>query len=220
MARQVVVLGLGRFGATVATTLTQHGHEVLGIDEDRERVDALGDHLTHVVQADVADEDAMRDLGIEDFDVGVVAIARNIEASVLATMLLKRLRVRRVIARAATTLHEEILFRIGADRVVLPEREMGVQVAHTVGAPQVEDYLGVTQGYGLSRLYLPDSFAGQALADLDLPRRTGLMVVLLLRGDEVTITPPPTLRVMVNDQVVVAGPVTALERLSALLASA
>jgi trk system potassium uptake protein TrkA len=217
MKRQVVVIGLGRFGATIASTLVARGHEVVGIDSNRERVEEVSHLLTHVVQADAADEQTLRDLGLENYDVGIVAVSKQIEASVMTTLLLKRLGVRRLIARASNALHEEILFRIGADRVVIPEREMGVQVAHTFGAPQIEDYLEVADTYGLSRLRLPAAFAGRTLGELDLPARCGLTVVLIRRGERTILQPPPDARLQPDDQIVVAGTVEALEKLAGMI---
>lgn len=219
MKQQIVVIGLGRFGATVAATLAGHGHEVLGIDVDRARVDGLSDEITHAVQANVTNEETLRDLGVSDFGVGIVAIATAIEASVMATLLLKRLGVPHVIARASNLLHADLLLRIGADRVVFPERELGVQVAHTFGAPHIEDYLEVAPDYGLSRLRLPSAFVGRTLAELDLPTRYGLTAVLVRRGDEVLLGPPATERLNADDHIVVAGTVEALAKLGAALAT-
>ena len=217
MKRHVVVIGLGRFGAAVATTLYQRGHEVLGVDVDRVNVEHISDEITHAVVADASDEDVMRDLGIEGYDVGVVAIASNVEASVMATLLLKRFGVAHVIGKAASHLHGEILWRIGADRVVFPEREMGVQVAYTFGAPQLEDYLEVSPDYGLSRLAVPSDFVGQSIADLDLRGRYGLTVVLIRRDKEVLLNPSRGEVLGQDDQLVVAGRVDALEKLSAVV---
>jgi trk system potassium uptake protein len=218
MKRQVVVIGLGRFGWPIATTLYQRGHDVLAIDNDRDLVDDISALVTHAVQADASDESALRDLGLDSYDIGIVAVGSSIEVSVLATLLLKRHGITHVIAKAASPLHGEILGRIGADRVVFPEREMGIQVAHTFGAPQIEDYLAVTDDYGLSRVRVPPAFVGRTLAELDLPARCGLQVVLLRRGQGIDLAPAPATTLTPDDHLVVAGTVDALERLGALFA--
>jgi trk system potassium uptake protein TrkA len=220
MKRHIVVIGLGRFGAVVATTLYQHGHTVLGIDASREHVEQVSEAISHAVVADASDEGALRDLGIEGYDVGIVAIASNLEASVMATLLLKRFGVAHIIGKAASHLHAEILWRIGANRVIFPEREMGIQVAHTFGAPQLEDYLEVSVDYGLSRLSVPNEFVGQTIVDLDLRARFGLTVLLIRRRSEVLLHPARNERLQAGDQIVLAGRVEALEKLSAILPSA
>ena len=217
MKRHIVVIGLGRFGSAVATTLYQHGHTVLGIDANRDHVEQISDAISHAVVADASDEAALRDLGIDGYDVGIVAIASNLEASVMATLLLKRFGVAHIIGKATSHLHAEILWRIGANRVIFPEREMGIQVAHTFGAPQLEDYLEVSVDYGLSRLSLPTEFVGQTIADLDLRARFGLTVMLIRRKSEILLHPARSERLQAGDQIVVAGRVEALEKLSASL---
>jgi trk system potassium uptake protein TrkA len=217
MKQHVVVIGLGRFGAAVATTLYQHGHTVLGVDVDEEKVDEVKDEVTHAVRADASDEETMRELGVEGYDVGIVCIAASVEASVMATLLLKRFGVAHVIAKAASHLHAEILRRIGADRVVFPEREMGIQVAYTFGAPQLEDYLGVSSDYGLSRVAAPAIFIGRTVGELDLRSRFGLTVILIRRNTEILLHPSRGERLQTGDQVVLAGRVESFERLSAAI---
>ncbi|MBI3966833.1 MAG: TrkA family potassium uptake protein [Chloroflexi bacterium] len=215
----MIVIGLGRFGSAVATTLYRRGHEVLGVDSNRDNVEHLSAQITHAVQADAGDEDTMRELGVEGYDVGIVAIGSNVEASVIATLILKRFGVPHVIAKAGTHLHGEILRRIGANRVVFPESDMGVQVAHTFTAPHIEDYLEVAADYGISLLRVPEGFTQRSLAELDVRNRYGLVVLLLRRGEQVILHPQRDELLRLGDLFVVAGPTAALEKLSSAIAA-
>src|SRR5688572_14438306 len=147
--RQVAVLGLGRFGSALARELARLGHDVLAVDSDERRVEELAAEVTHAAQADITDQEALQDLGLADFDTVIVAVSGQLEVSVLTTALLKRLGVRRIVSKAATDLHGSILQEVGAHRVVFPERDTGVRLAHSFAAPGVLDYLDVAPGYGL-----------------------------------------------------------------------
>lgn len=132
---QFIIIGLGRFGSSIGRELIQLGHEVLGVDRDEEKVLELSNVLTHVVEADATEEEELRSIGARNFDVGVVAIGDDIQASILATILLKELGVKKVVAKAVSDLHGRVLERMGVDRVVYPERDMGVRVAHQLVSP-------------------------------------------------------------------------------------
>ena len=135
--KQFVVIGLGRFGESVAKTLYSLGHDVLAIDMDEDSVQEISDSVTHAVQMDATDENALRTLGLRNFDVAVVTIGSNIQASVMITLLVKELGVKYIIAKGQSDLHAKVLYKIGADRVVLPEKDMGVRVAHNLGTEDV-----------------------------------------------------------------------------------
>ncbi|MGN0026287.1 MAG: potassium channel family protein, partial [Clostridium sp.] len=128
--KQFVIIGLGRFGASIAKTLYSLGNDVLAIDKDEDIVQEIADSVTHAVQLDATDENALRSLGIRNFDVAVVTIGDNIQSSIMATLLVKELGVKYIIAKGHSDLHAKVLYKIGADRVVLPEKDMGIRVAH------------------------------------------------------------------------------------------
>ena len=148
MAKQAVVIGLGRFGVSLAQELYKLGFDVLGIDRDEQVAQTQTEQLITVVRADSTSESALRELGIANYDVAVVAIGTDIQASILTTLLLKTLGVKEVIARANNPLHGESLERIGADKVLDPEREAGVRLAHRLFNPDVQEYIGVTGDVG------------------------------------------------------------------------
>jgi trk system potassium uptake protein TrkA len=211
--RQVAVLGLGRFGASVARELTRLGHDVLALDANERVIQDVADEVTHAVQVDVTDEDALRELGLGAFETAIVGISSDLEASILATVLLKRLGVRRIVAKAANDLHGSILHQVGATRVVLPERETGVRVAHSFGAPGVSDYLDVAPGYGVARVLVAPEFLGRTLGDVDLGTLCGVTVAALRHGDRVIVNPPPTEVLRAGDELIVLGLDENLERL-------
>jgi trk system potassium uptake protein len=211
--RQVAVLGLGRFGAAVARELTRLGHDVLALEASEKIVNDVADEVTHAVRVDITDEDALRDLGLGSFDTAIVAVSSDLEVSILATVLLKRLGVRRIIAKAADELHGSILTQVGATRVVFPERETGVRVAHSFAAPGVHDYLDVAPGYGVARVPVPGPFVGQTLKDLNLHTTLRVTVVALRRGDTVTVNPSGSDGLRSGDELIVLGLDEDLERL-------
>jgi trk system potassium uptake protein TrkA len=202
---QVMVLGLGRFGSAVARELERLGHEVLAIDRAEQRVNDIAPDVTHALQLDAADEDALRSAGAADFATAIVAISTDAEPSIFATMVLKRLGVRTVIAKAGSLLHGEILSRIGADRVVFPERETGLRLAHSFNVPHVIDYLDVAPNFGIEKIRPPKSFVGKTLGDLDLKQRLGLTPIVLRRGQHVFVNPAREERVAEGDELILIG---------------
>jgi trk system potassium uptake protein TrkA len=202
---QVMVIGLGRFGAAVSRELERLGHQVLAVDRSEERVNDLAPDVTHALQLDAADEDALRSAGAADFSTAIVAISTDAEPSIFATMVLKRLGVRTVIAKAGSLLHGEILSRVGADRVVFPERETGLRLAHSFNVPNVIDYLDVAPNFGIEKIRPPKSFVGKSLGDLDLKGRLGLTPIALRRGQQVYVNPAREERVAEGDELILIG---------------
>ena len=202
---QVMVIGIGRFGSAVARELERLGHQVLAVDRDEQRVTDIAPDVTHALQLDASDEDALRAAGAGDFSTAIVAISSDAEPSIFATMVLKRLGVRTVIAKAGSVLHGEILARVGADRVVNPERETGIRLAHSFNVPNVIDYLDVAPSFGIEKLNPPASFVGRTLGELDLKGRLGLTPVALRRGREVFVNPATTERIVEGDELILIG---------------
>ena len=147
--RTFAVIGLGRFGAAMATTLSQLGHEVIGIDGSDDRVNALADQVSQTMKLDATDERALRASGIQDVDVAVVSIGENIEASLLVVTLVKELGIENIVAKAVSPLHGRILEKLGVTRVVFPEREMAMRVAHSLVIPNVLDYIELSGDFSI-----------------------------------------------------------------------
>ena len=214
MARQqVLVIGLGRFGTAVARELERLGHEVLAIDANEQAVNDVARDVTHAVQADASDEDALRAVGADQFHTAIVAISSKAEPSIFATMVLKRLGVRTVIAKAGDRLHAEILTRVGADRVIQPEQETGTRLAHSFNVPNVIDYLDVGPSFGIEKVRPPAAFVGKTLGELELKNRMGVTPIALRRGQNVIINPAREERVAQGDELILIGRDDHLEEL-------
>ena len=219
MRHQVAVLGLGRFGSAVARELARLGHEVLVVDTDERLAQDLAPDVSHAAQADITDREALEDLGLAEFDTAIVAVSSRLEVSILATALLKRLGVRRIVAKAADDLHGSILREVGAHRVVYPERETGIRVAHSFAAPGVLDYLDVAPGYGLARVPVPEAWLGKSLGQIALRASCGVAALLIARGEDVVLAPDDSQVLRRGDALIVAGRDEDLERLPGITAT-
>jgi trk system potassium uptake protein TrkA len=175
------VIGLGRFGSAMAETLTELGQDVIGIDSNAERVQKHADLIRSAIELDANDERALRAAGVQDVDVAVISIGENIEASLLAVMLVKDLGVPRIIAKAVTTLHGRILERIGVNRVIFPEREMAMRVAHSLVVANVLDYIELSRDFSIIEMPAPKEFAGKSLKQLQLRNKYGLTLIAIKR---------------------------------------
>lgn len=218
MKKQVAVIGLGRLGVSLATTLQSLGHDVLALDVDEKNVQNIASQVTHAVQADATNETTLRELGISNFDIAIVT-SSEIESSVLTVILLKKLGIGYIIARADNELHGNILQKIGADKVVFPEHEMGVMIAHVLTLGDVIDYIPVTAEYGAEygvvKMTAPAYFVGETLSNLGFGSKGKWEVAVLLiqRKKEIIVTPSDTESVNPGDALIVAGNWDKLEAL-------
>jgi trk system potassium uptake protein TrkA len=208
---EIVVIGLGRFGSALALTLVEMGHEVLGIDYDEERVQAHSDLLTHVAQADTTTDRALRQLGVGDAVTAVVAIAADIEASVLTTGALVDLGVPNIWAKALTESHGRILERVGANHVVFPEAEMGSRVARLVTGALIE-YFALDDDFILIETKVPSDLVGRPLGDIDLMATHKITVVCVKREGQSFTSAERTMMLGEHDLIVVAGHRDDIER--------
>lgn len=214
---EFAVIGLGRFGSSVARTLYGLGHRVLALDKSEEKIRRLVDQVTHTVQLDATDPDALRAVGITNFDAVVVAIGVDIQESILSTMLLKELGCRRVIAKAVDERQGKVLERIGADVVVFPERDMGVRVAHTLASPNVLEYISLSPNYRIEEMRVPERLDGQTIGDLDLRARYGVNVLLIRRDSQLLISPGTDVRLQSGDVLVIVGENRQLNKMETVL---
>lgn len=187
--KQFVVIGLGRFGASVARSLAEAGYEVLGIDILDDRVRPLANVLTHVVQADATDEEVLRSLGIRNFDCCVVALSSNLQSSILVTMTAKELGVPMVVAKARDDQHGKVLTKIGADRIIFPERDMGLRLAHSLISGNILDLIELSPSHSVAEVVANDRMVGKSLRQLDLRAKFGVNVLAIKRGSNIQISP-------------------------------
>lgn len=189
--KQFIVVGLGRFGKSIAETLCQDGSEVLGVDRRMDVVEDLRDVLTHTVQLDAMDRDALATLGIPDFDVAFVTMGSDIRASGTIVMSLKELGAKQVIAKAQDEFHGRMLEKLGADRVLFPERDMGRRVAHTLVSGDIIDYLEISSEYSMAEIRPKPEWVGKSLMTLNMRSKMGINVVAIRTGDSLNAMPLP-----------------------------
>jgi len=202
---QFVVIGLGRFGSSVSRELVALGYEVLGIDRNEEKVQEMTSVLTHAVVADATEEEVLKSIGARNFDCGVVAIGDDIQASILATILLKELGVKKVVAKAVSELHGRVLKRMGVDRIVYPERDMGVRVAHQLVSPNLLDYIELSKQYTIAELAVPQCLSGKSLDEVNPRGRFGCSIVAINKPHGIIIAPLAKDMLTKDDVMVVIG---------------
>lgn len=205
--RLYAVIGLGRFGSAVASTLISLGQDVIGVDEDEDRVREMGEQTSNALQIDATDLRALRQAGINEADVAIISIGENIEASLLVVMQVKEIGVPTVIAKAVTPLHGRILEKLGVSRVIFPEREMAERTARSLVIPNALDYIALSSDYSLIEVGVPAPFVDHTLRSIELRARHGLTLVALKRkvdGVEKTLVAPPA------DEVLRAGDILTL----------
>ncbi|WP_339801925.1 TrkA family potassium uptake protein [uncultured Marinobacter sp.] len=209
--QQFIVIGLGVFGATIARELTRLGHEVLGIDSDEQRVDRLAEDITHAVIADVTDENSLPALNAGSYDAAVVAIGRNVEATMLATLQLRELGLTKVWAKALTNQHHRILQRLGATRIIAPEHEMGIRISQELNYPMVHDYLGLDDDYFIVDFHTTEDLANKTIGDLigDAP----VEALVVKRTREAHSHPEHTWKIRSGDRLVLGGQLDDLREL-------
>ncbi|MDF2855616.1 MAG: potassium transporter Trk [Neobacillus sp.] len=205
MKKNFAVIGLGRFGGSICRTLSDEGFDVLAIDENEERVNAFAMIASHAAVGDTTDEAVLKSLGIRNFDHVIVAIGDNIQASILTTLILKELGVQHITVKAQNDYHEKVLLKIGADKVVHPERDMGRRIAHNMASSSVLDYLELSDEHSIVEIVANKKIGGHTIIDLDIRKKYGLNIVAIKRGLEIIVSPMANEEIRVNDVLIVIG---------------
>lgn len=205
MEKSFAVIGLGRFGSAVARYLYQLDYDVMAIDQDEEKIQEHMNYVTHAVQADSTDEEAMKALGIRNFDVVVVAIGEDIQASILTTLILKELGVPMLVVKAQNDQHGKVLDKIGADKVVYPEFDMGRRLAHSLISSNILDHIELAKDYSIIEIRAPQEMVGKTLVQLDFRRRFGCYVMAMKQGKRFNIAPQAEDLIHEGDILVVLG---------------
>lgn len=211
--KQIAVLGLGRFGRSLAKSLEDMGHEVLGVDTSEEIVDEMSEVLTNAVQANVQEENALRQLGITNFDVVVVSIGGDIQASIMTTMLLKEMGVPYIVCKVTTDLHAKIVSKLGADRVIFPERDMGIRLARSIANSDILEFIELSSEHSMLEIHTPQDWAEHTIIESNVRARYGIYIVAIRRGDEMIVTPGPSETLHKGDILIVIGSNDQLEKL-------
>ena len=212
------VIGLGRFGGSVCKTLADAGQEVLAIDKYESRVNDYKDIATQAVVADAQDEDVLRSLGIRNVDHVIVAIGEDIQASILVTLMVKEQGVKYVTAKAQNEYHAKVLEKLGVDRVVHPERDMGVRIGRSLTSKNMVDYLDLDANFKLAEILITNpEFVGKSLAEMDFRDRYGLMLIALAHSRQELLLPSAADVLIENDSILVAGPTRAIDKFEELM---
>ncbi|HIW11736.1 MAG TPA: TrkA family potassium uptake protein [Candidatus Salinicoccus stercoripullorum] len=217
MNKEFAVIGLGRFGGSIVRELRELETDVLAIDSDEERVNEFADIATETVIGNTTDETVLKNLGLRNFDNVIVAIGDNIQSSILTTLLLKDLGVKKVTVKAQSDYHARVLDKIGADVVVHPERDMGRRIAHRLVSSSVLDYLELSDEHSIVEIYATEKLANQTLLDLDIRAEYGVSVIAIKRGADIIVSPDPTVNIKETDVLIVIGTDNELNRFEKLL---
>ncbi|MBU1912433.1 MAG: TrkA family potassium uptake protein [Candidatus Omnitrophica bacterium] len=217
--RQFAVIGLGRFGLSVAKTLTEQGCQVLAIDKDDGLVQDASEFVTEAVQVDSTDEKSLKAVGIKNVDVAVVGIGTNLEASILTTLTLKEMGVQEIVARAVTQEHGKVLEKVGATKVVFLERDMGIRVANSLTSPSIIEHIYLSPEYSIMETVTPQAFVSQSIGSLDIRAKYGLTIIGIRKKEqanvkvcELNISPKADYVIKQGDVLILLGSNENLER--------
>ncbi|MCD4713676.1 MAG: TrkA family potassium uptake protein [Clostridiales bacterium] len=205
MSKQFVVIGCGRFGQSVAIKLSEMGSEVMVVDDNEEIIQSISDKVTYAVQADATDENAIKALGIRNFDVAIVTIGSDIQSSILVTLLVKEMGIKHIIAKAQNAAHAKVLYKIGANRVVFPEKEMGIKVAKGLLSSNVLELIDLAPEYSILEIKMSGEWIGKSLVEINMRRQYSISVIAIRRGDEIDINVEPDRVLLKDDILVVVG---------------
>ncbi len=214
--KQYVVFGIGRFGSALCRALSEMGHEVLAVDSNEEHIRAISPYVTQALQLNAADEEAMHSIGVRNFDACVVSIGDNLRDSIMVTLLCKEMGARYLLAKATDELHAKMLKKMGADRVVFPERDMGIRVAKTLVSPRVLDLINLTGDYTMADITAPSEWIGRTIQEIDIRKRYQVNLLVIHRGNEIMMTLTGDTRIQQGDDLLVLGHRGDVERLEKL----
>ena len=213
MSKSFIIIGLGRFGTSTARMLTTLGHEVLAVDKRADRVSAVKDSVMHAVQADSTDERALSQLGVRNFDCVVICIGDDIRASVLTTVLCREMGAKKIVAKAQDDLHQKLLIKTGADRVVQPEHDGGIRLARSLVAEGVLDSLDISDEYCINEIKIPKDWIGHSLAQIDVRNKYGFSVIAIRRDGHVAGNIDPNEPFHPDDSIYILGDNESLDKI-------
>lgn len=214
--KSFIVIGLGRFGSEAARSLCRQGCEVLAIDTNGELVQQVSEDVTQAVVGDARDKEVLRALDAKSFDCGIVAIGDSLGDSVLATMNLKELGIPYIVCKASNETHKQVLTKLGADRVVIPEKENAIRLAKSLGSTNVLDYIELSEDYGIIETPAPEKWDGKSLMELNVRAKLGVNILAIKRDGEITVSPAADYRILIGDTLVVLGDNAALKAVQKL----
>ena len=203
--KQYLIIGVGRFGSALARELEALGHEVLAVDSDEDRVAAIAPHVTNAMQMRAMDEEGMKNLGIRNFDAVIVAIGDNLQHSIMTCIMCKEMGAKYLVGKASDAMHAKVLLTLGADRVVFPERDMGVRMAHSLSSPHLLDLINLSDDYVLVSLSCPREWVGKSMREADIRRHHRVSVLAIYRGPEMSMDITADTKLRADDNLLVLG---------------
>ncbi len=214
--KSYIVIGLGRFGSQAAKRLCEYGCEVLAIDREPDLVQPVSNLVTQAVVADARDKEVLRALGAKDFECAIVAIGDDLADSVLATMNLKELGVPYIVCKASDETHRQVLLKLGADQVVIPEQEHADRLAKNLSSPNVLDYIELSDEYGIIEIPAPKNWVGKTLKELNVRAKLGVNIIAVEKGKRINVSPAADYCITGEDIMVVLGDTAALDAVQKL----
>lgn len=211
--KQYLVIGLGRFGKSMAKTLYELGNDVLAVDSREDNVQNISHYSTEAVQTDATEEENLKAIGAGNFDVAVIGIGNDIQSSVIVTLLLKEMGLKYVIAKANTELHARILYKIGADKVVFPEKDTAIRVAHNLVSSSILDFIELSSEYRLTEILCMKEWIGKDLSSLDIRQRYGINIIAVKRNREINVSPSSDFVLLEGDTIIAIGGQKEIEKL-------
>ena len=214
--KSYVVIGLGRFGREAACRLCEFGCEVLAMDVRSDVVQSVGNFVTQAVVGDARDKEVLRALGAKNFECAIVAIGANLADSVLATMNLKELGVPKIVCKAHNETHRQVLQKLGADQVVIPEKENAARLAKNLVSPNVLEYIELSEEYGIIEVPAPQSWVGKTLIELNVRAKLGVNIIAIRHDGQINVSPGANYRIAAGDVMVILGDTAALHAVQKL----
>ena len=208
-----VILGLGRFGQSVAKTLYELGHEVLVIDENENLIQSISNQITYAMVGNVTDENVLKAAGIKNFDAAVVSTGKNLESSILVTQMLKEMGIKHILVKAQNELHARVLTKLGADRVVFPEQDMGIRAAHNLVSTNIIDYIELSPDYTIIEINAPKRWEGKTLKGLNVRAKHGINIIAIKDGLKINVAPTADHIIKSDDILVVIGSKSDIDKL-------
>lgn len=203
--KQVLLIGLGRYGQNIAVRLNEMGHQVMAVDKDEKRVNAILDIVTNAQIGDSTDREFLESLGVRNFDYVIIAIAGDFESSMITTVMVKELGAPNVISRASSEIQEQLLKNNGADVVIYPEKTVGIWTANRYVSEHVLDYFDLADGYSIYEISMPDSWVGKTLASMDIRSKYGINILAVRSGEHLNVTMDPNEKFVKSQSLLVLG---------------
>lgn len=203
--KQVLLIGLGRYGQNIAVRLNEMGHQVMAVDKDEKRVNAILDIVTNAQIGDSTDREFLESLGVRNFDYVIIAIAGDFESSMITTVMVKELGALNVISRASSEIQEQLLKNNGADVVIYPEKTVGIWTANRYVSEHVLDYFDLADGYSIYEISMPDSWVGKTLASMDIRSKYGINILAVRSGEHLNVTMDPNEKFVKSQSLLVLG---------------